>query len=393
MKYLIPLFAISLLLSACGGGGANGEAIPEDLQAKKALLKEKKAELQKLTALVANLEAQIDSLDPNGSLQRKQLVTTAPVTRKNFKHFVEIQGSVQADDLLGVTSEVAGRIIRLTVKEGDPVRSGQLIAKLDMEQLQKQMAEVETSLDLANTVYERQKRLWDQNIGSELQFLEAKNTKERLEKSLETLKFQLTKSEVYSPVSGVVERVAVQSGEFASPGMPIVQILNTDKLKVVANVPENYLRAVNRGESVVVRFPAVNVEQQARISLVGRTIDPGNRTFSVEADIQSAGERFKPNLLAVMLINDFTAENVVTIPLNMVQQEVSGKDFVFVKEDSPQGPVARKKYVETGRSYNGEIVITSGLQGGEELILQGARGLADNALIEVQNLKTEANNG
>lgn len=393
MKYLIPLFAISLLLSACGGGGANGEAVPEDLQAKKALLKEKKAELQKLTALVANLEAQIDSLDPNGSVQRKQLVTTAPVTRKNFKHFVEIQGSVQADDLLGVTSEVAGRIIRLTVKEGDPVRSGQLIAKLDMEQLQKQMAEVETSLDLANTVYERQKRLWDQNIGSELQFLEAKNTKERLEKSLETLKFQLTKSEVYSPVSGVVERVTVQSGEFASPGMPIVQILNTNKLKVVANVPENYLRAVNRGESVVVRFPAVNVEQQARVSLVGRTIDPGNRTFSVEADIQSAGERFKPNLLAVMLINDFTAENVVTIPLNMVQQEVSGKDFVFVKEDSPQGPVARKKYVETGRSYNGEIVITSGLQGGEELILQGARGLADNALIEVQNLKTEANNG
>lgn len=393
MKYLLKFFAMCLFFTSCGGGQSTEVIIPEDLAGKKDLLKVKKQELRELNKLIAELESSIDGLDPDHGKKAKKLVTTSTVGRTNFQHFVEIQGSVQADDLIDVTSETPGRITTLKVKEGDGVRKGQLIASLDLEAMNKQIAELEKSLELANTVFERQSRLWEQNIGSEIQYLEAKNSKERLEKSMETLQFQMTKGNVYAPISGVVERVVLQGGELASPGMPIVQILNTNKLKVVANVPENYLRAVKMGEKVKVNFPALESEQNARVSLIGRTIDPNNRTFAVEASIPGATKLIKPNLLAIMLINDYSEENVVTIPVELVQQEVGGKNYVYVKEKGADGDIAKKVYVETGRSFNNEIVISSGLQGGEELIVEGSRNIANNELIQVINSKTEANNG
>ena len=393
MKYLLRLFAILFIFTSCSGG-QNGEVvIPEDLNGKRELLKTKRQELRELNKLIAEIESQIDSLDPNQAEKAKKLVTTAIVGRKDFKHYVEIQGSVQADDLVDVTSETPGRIIQLNVREGQSVRKGQLVARLDLESLKKQIAEVEKSLELANTVYERQSRLWEQNIGSEIQYLEAKNTKERLEKSLETLQFQLSKSDVYAPISGVVEREVLQSGEMASPGMPIIQILNTNKLKVVASVPENYLRSVNMGEKVTVSFPALDLEQEARVTLIGRTIDPSNRTFAVEASIPGNNKLIKPNLLSIMLINDYFQEDVVTIPVELVQQEVGGRNYVYVRDSNEEGDIARKVYVKTGRSFENEIVITDGLNGGEELIVDGARNIANNELIKVTNSKTEANNG
>jgi RND family efflux transporter MFP subunit len=386
MKYLTKILSLALLLSlAACGGKSDPDAIPPSLEGKKALLKTKQQELKNITAMIAQLEQEIAELDPSGNIQFRRVVTTIPVQRVNFERFVDIQGAVQADNVVGVASESSGRILRLTVKEGDLVRSGQLIAELDLEQLQKQIAEVEKSLELAQTVYERQKRLWEQNIGSEMQFLEAQNGKERLEKSLETLRFQLSKSKVYSPVSGVVERLALQAGEMASPGMPIIQVLNPNKLKVVANVPENYLRAVKLGEKVRVSFPALGQEQDARVSLIGRTIDPSNRTFEVEAAIDNTGGLLKPNLLAVMAIKDFEQLDAVAIPLETVQKEVSGQDYVYVKGEGEKGTYAKKVPVVTGQSYKGQIIIEAGLKGGEALILEGARGLAENELIQVQN--------
>ena len=304
---------------------------------------------------------------------------------KDFKRFVEIQGVVDAEDLVAATSESPGRIISLTVEEGDRVDRGQLIAKLDMEQLNKQIAEIQTSLELAKTVYERQERLWKQNIGSEMQYLEAQNSKERLEKSLETLEFQLTKAEVYAPVSGVVERVILHGGEFASPGMPIVQILNTNKLKVVADVPEALLQAVRIGAAVKVEFPALGIEQNTRINDIGRTIDASNRTFKIETSLSKTSNLIKPNLLAIVHINDFAKKQAITVPLEAVLQELSGKDYVFVKQDGDRGPVAKKVMVETGESYGGEILITNGLEAGAEVIIEGARDLNENERIQVFN--------
>ena len=384
MKYLIPTsILLAVLLSACQSQEKTSE-IPEKLEDKRALLKEKRNELNQLTQLVHRLEKAVAKQDPSMAAENRPVVTTVPVQRQNFKHFVEIQASVEADDYIGVTSEVAGRITKLTVEEGGSVRRGQLIAELDLEQLEKQMAELEKSLELANTVYERQKRLWDQDIGSEMQYLEAENNKERLEKSIETLDYQMSKAKIYAPASGIVETVFLQTGELASPGAPIIEILNPRKLKAVADVPENYLRAVNKGETVTVKFPALDQEQQARITLIGRTIDPANRTFKVEAALSDISSLIKPNLLAVMYIKDKQIDGAVTVPLEMVQQEVGGKDYVYVIGEGKGGPVARKVYVKTGESYNGDIVIKEGLKGGETLIMEGARSLAENEPVRVR---------
>lgn len=385
MRYIKGSIFLLIFMVACTAPQEEF-TIPEDLAGKRALLKTKRAELSALNTQLKEIEAAIAEQDPSSVEKPKRLVTTVGVARQTFKHYAEIQGAVQADDLTDVTSETAGIIMQMPVKEGDFVRKGQLIAKLDLEQVNKQIAELEKSKELADIVYERQKRLWDQNIGSEIQFLEAKNNKERLEKSIETVKFQLTKAEVYSPVSGVVERVIVNSGELAAPGAPIIQILNTSKLKVVADVPENLLTAVRRGDVVTVSYPALNFEHQSRVTLIGRVIDESNRTFEIEINVSGQNSNLKPNLLANVSINDFTEENAIIVPLNALQEEVGGKEYVFVEQNSAEGKTAKKVYVETGEGYRGKIIVTQGLEGNETLIVEGARGLSDNDPIQVQSL-------
>lgn len=381
MKNLLTVLTFAILLSSFGC--AEGEkSKAEIIKEKKEALKEKKATLKTLNAEIDQLVEEIEILEPPKEKVAK-LVTTTSAERKTFQHFVEIQGSVQSDDYVNATSEVAGRIIELSAQEGQFVKKGQVIARLDLEQVNKQIAELQTSLDLAKDVYDRQKRLWDQNIGSEIQYLQAKNNKERIEKSLETINFQLTKGNVYAPISGTVEMVIIKSGEIAAPGAPIIQILNTNQVKVVASVPENYLQAIQKGEMVTVKFPALDQEQKARISLIGNTIDPANRTFNVEVNLSNPSGLLKPNLLATMMINDLTREDVVAIPLELVQQEVSGKDYVYVKKDSDSTIIAEKRYVTTAESFEGEIIIEEGLKGGEHLIVDGARGLTANETIKV----------
>ena len=295
-----------------------------------------------------------------------------------------MQAAIEAEDMVAASSETGGRITSLKVKEGQYVKQGQLIATTDLEAVKKQIAELEKTMELSVDVFNRQKRLWDQNIGSEIQFLQAKNNKERLEKSLETVQYQLTKGNVYAPKNGVIEVVIAKAGEMTGPGSPIVQILNTSQVKVAANVPEKFLRNVKQGEMMSIEIPALDMKTKGRVTMLGRTINPANRTFKVEVNLINSKGLLKPNLLANMLLNDFSAKDVITVPLELVQQEVSGKDYVFVKKDGADGAMASKIYVTTGESYDGNIIIQDGLQGGEELIATGARGMANNALIQVQ---------
>ena len=384
MKYLVSLITVMLLMVACQEEQkVDPNAIPTDLKGKQEFLKNKKAELRQLTQLIKKTEAEIDVLIPDDQKART-LVTTSEVPLKDFERFVEIQAAVEADDMVAASSETGGRILKMRFKEGDAIRKGQLVAKIDLEQIDKQVAELQTSLTLAKDIFERQARLWKQNIGSEIQYLEAKNSKERLEKSLETIEFQKTKANVYAPISGVIEMVNLKQGELAAPGMPIIQILNTSKVKVVADIPETYLGTVKRGETVTIKFPALDQEIQAKISQLGRTIDPANRTFEAEINLSNSKGTYKPNLLAMMLINDFSAKSVPVIPVEMVQQEVSGKDYVYIKKAGEKGAIAQKVYVETGENYNGEVIIKSGLTGGEEMIIEGSRGLAENQLVKVE---------
>ena len=269
----------------------------------------------------------------------------------------------------------------MNIKEGDNIRKGQLIAKIDMESLDKQKAELEKSLELANEVFIRQERLWSQKIGSEIQFLQAKNSKERIEKSLETLSFQQTKSNIYAPISGIAHQVISKAGELANPGMPIIQILNTSKVKVVSDVPESYLAAVKKGDKVSIQFPALDKEINSRVSLIGKTIDPSNRTFKVEVNLNNSSGIYKPNLLALMSINDLTVKDAITVPISVVQQSTVGDSYVYVVE----GNKAKQMVVSIGESYEGAVVITEGLTGEETLIVDGARFVNEGEEVEVQN--------
>ncbi|MEL7021294.1 MAG: efflux RND transporter periplasmic adaptor subunit, partial [Bacteroidota bacterium] len=337
---------------------------------------------REIEKIVAQAETEIEALQP--PREKKRLMVTTIATQKgDFKTFVELQGAVRADETINASSEIGGRIIQMGIQEGQNLTKGQLIATIDLEQVDKQEAELLTQLSLAVEVYERQKRLWDQNIGSEIQYLQAQNNKERLEKGLETLRFQKTKANVYAPIAGVAERVFLEAGELAGPGAPIVQILNTRKVKVVVDLPETYLTKVKRGQEVEVRFPAIDQSQRARISMIGRQIDPANRTFPVEINLNNRSGMLKPNLLVEMKINNETIKDAVSVPAELVQQEVSGKSFVYIQAESADGLIAKKVYVETGINYDNKVVVTSGLTGDEVLIDQGARSIADSQLIQV----------
>ena len=382
MKYILSILTLTFLV-ACGGAEVDYDD-PKGLRALevdqlRALLKEQRAEMKAVEAKMTALEEVIEEKDPAPEVA--VLVVTEPLRTRDFETFVEVQGSVTSDEIVAATAEVAGRITRLTVDEGDNVRRGQLIATLDLESLDKQIAEIETSLSLARETYNRYQRLWDQNIGSEIQLLQSKNQVERLEKSLETIRFQQGKQNVYAPISGSVEQVFTKQGEIASPGLPIVQILDTRKVKVVVDIPETYLAAVQRGQTVKVNFPALNREIDAKVTQLGRTIDPNNRTFEMEIALNNTDGTLKPNLLAEVQFTDETFENAVVVPEQLVQQEVSGRSFVYVAETGAEGTVARKKYVEIGTSYGGDIVINEGLEGNETLVTQGARTLSEGQLI------------
>jgi RND family efflux transporter MFP subunit len=274
----------------------------------------------------------------------------------------------------------------MNIEEGDNIRRGQKIATLDMESLRNQIAEIQTSLDLAQEVYSRQERLWKQDIGSEIQFLQAKNNKERLEKSIESIQYNLTKGDVFAPASGVVEKVMLKSGEMAGPGSPILQILNVNKVKVSIDVPEKYLKKIRKGSRFKVELPTLEYEKTVKVTDIGRMIDPGNRTFKVEANISSNGGKIKPNLMAIAYISDYELKDALALDSELIQQDITGSSFVFVVEKNGDGSyVAVKKYIEIGESIDNQLIVTSGLVGDEELIVDGARIINEGQEIIIEN--------
>jgi RND family efflux transporter MFP subunit len=389
MKYMYLL--VLTILMGCGASNTQNEGLPEDLEELKSLRRDKVAEIKRMNSELEEIDLKIYEVDVNRVVLRK-LVTTKKVETQSFEHFSTVQGAVESDDIVSISSEIGGKLTAMYLKEGQAVKKGQLVAKLDMEALNKQVAELQTQLDLAEDVYERQKRLWDQKIGSEVQYLQAKNAVDRLKKGMETINHQLTKANLYAPISGVVDMVNLKSGETAGPGTPIAMILNTYNLKMVADVPENYLGKINKGDRVKVNFPALGREIEAPVSLIGRKIDPTNRTFKVEVNLQNRDGQLKPNLLAELTFQDFSIEDVIVVPQAMVQQEVTGKFFVFVKGIKDRELIAEKRYVVSGESYEGDVVIESGLNIGDEMIDDGALGLSENDLITIIKADDEAKN-
>ena len=380
MKPIHTLLLV-FLLAACGGAEQAG---PEGLEETRAALKEKRGQLSTLTREIEALEDSLAALDPSFA-PKTTLVAYEEVQPTEFTDYAQVQATVRAAESAVASAEIPGRILRMNFEEGDAIRRGQLVAVLDVEATTTQRAELETAADLAKTVFERRQRLWDQKIGSEIQYLEAKNNYERLQQQLKSVDVQTNKRNVYAPLSGTVERVMARAGENALPGAPILSIVSTNDLEVVADAPESLLTKVKPRQEVKVRVDALDLEFRAPVTRIGRTVDPANRTFEVEVSVpRQYVAQLKANLLAEVEVLDFAAEDLLVVSQDYIQQEVDGQRYLFLARADDEGhTVARKTYVTVGKSFGNRAVVESGLEAGDRVITSGARGLTDGQLIEL----------
>lgn len=347
-----------------------------DLQSKKEELATLKQQQAELNTKIRTLESEMAKLDPKKSEEvRIKEVTVAPVVPTTFRHFIELQGSIDAKNNVQVSPQSGGAVTAVYVKEGDVVKAGTVMARIDDQILRQSIEEVKNQLTLANTVFEKQSNLWKQQIGTELQFLQAKNNKESLEKRLATLNTQLGLSVVKAPISGVVDKVFVKLGAMGMPGVPMFQVVNLAQLKAVAKVADTYAGSVRKGDAVQVVFPDVQKSMNTSINFVSTTVDPLSRTFTIEAPLPSDNS-LKPNMLAQVKINDTSKPNAIVINQNMIQSTEQGQ-LVYVAVAEGGKKVARARQVKTGLSYGGQIEIVEGLNAGDQLITQGYQELVD----------------
>lgn len=374
MKSTFYTLSVLVILVSCSKGGG------DKLSDKKAELAKLQAEEKTVSASIKKLQAELDILDPRKDVEKVLTVTVTPIATQNFKHFVEIQGRVDAKNNLFVSPQMGGAITNLFVKEGDYVKKGQTIATIDNAVLKQSLQEIDVQLETAKIFYEKQKSLWDQKIGTEIQYIQAKSTVESLEKRISTLKTQTAMTTVVSPIGGFVDEVRMRAGEMATPGLGIVRIVNSDNLKVVAQVADTYASTIKQGDVVNIKFPDLGKETTAKLTFVSRTVNTASRTFTVEASINKIDSQLKPNMTAVLNINDQAKGNAVIINQNYIQHTEAG-DIVYVAVTEGAKKVARSRKITAGITYNGDIEIVSGLQTGDMLITQGYQDLVDGQAI------------
>jgi RND family efflux transporter MFP subunit len=367
MKKIAILLSGILFFAACGS---------KDKKQELADLKSQEKEIQ---AKIAQLEKEVGK--PSDKAVAKVItVSVTPLVAQNFQHFVEAQGNVVAENTVLVSPQTGGVILSLPVVAGQSVSKGQLIATLDNNILKESLEEVRQQLSLAKTIFTKQKALWDQQIGTEVQYLSAKSNMESLEKRIVTLKAQLGLSRVTAPISGTIELVRQKAGEMGAPGVPIVQIVNLGNLKIAAKIADSYVGTVKQGDEISIKFPDLNKELKARISLVSKMVNPLTRTFDIEARIPNAGGELKPNLLAVININDTSKKNAIVISENIIQKTEKG-NLVYVAVEENGKKVARARQVTIGLTYNGQAEISEGLKAGDAIITQGFQDLVDGTAI------------
>lgn len=371
------LWAIAALLLTTF---ACGEKEPKTLEEKKVKLAQLQSEQATLNASIKTLQADIDKLSPAKAIKVKS-VATQVVTTNGIDHYVETTGRLDAVNNVLVSPQMGGAIAQIFVKEGDMVSKGQKLALIDNTVMRNSIQEIMIQLETAKTIFERQKALWDQKIGTEVQYIQAKAQVEGLEKRLATLKSQDAMNVVIAPIAGMVDEVRFKAGELASPGLGILRLVNSGNLKVVASVPDTYAGTLAIGNKAMIRFPDLNKEIVSTISFVSQTINPASRTFTVEAKIPAGDRDLKPNLLAELRINDQRRPNAISIYENVVQRTDAG-DIVYVAVKEGNGYVARQRKVTKGLSYNGQVEITSGLSAGEMLITEGYQELVDGQAIQ-----------
>ena len=389
MKNIFLLLTLAILTISCGGDSKSITATIENKDLKK--IREKRNELITEQATIAGklkiIDAAISKLD---TIKKYPLVTAFQVKTINFNHFLELQGSVATKQNLILYPEFSGLLTKVYVKEGQKVSKGQLLATIDDGGLSEQVAQMEVQLSLAKTTFERQKRLWEQKIGSEIEFLQAKATYEGQENAVNQMKSQLAKTSVRAPFSGIIDDIITEQGTVVGAGASqLLRIVNLDNMYIEAEVPEVYLSRIVPGKTVEVYFPVLGETLNTKVNQVSNFINPSNRTFKITILIKNKEKLIKPNLTAKIKINDYTNEQAVLIPQSIISENSLGEQYIFIAQNinKDNEATAKKMIVKTGKTQGDFLEVLEGLASNDIIINEGARNVKDGQNVKILNVE------
>jgi membrane fusion protein (multidrug efflux system) len=360
----IAVAALLVVLTACGGGS------DKDKLAK--LI----ADRETLNTQIADLETKVGLTDTTTKIIKFKEVAVEPVELSTFEHYIDIQGKVDGEEVVDINAKMPGTIQTVLVQEGRAVTKGQVLATLESESISKNIEAVKTQYELVKSLYERQKNLWDQKIGTEIQYLQAKTSKEAMEKQIAAANEQLEMAKIKAPISGTIEMFNAKVGNYAMPGMPIARIVNPAHLKVTAEMAESYASKVHTGNDIIVEFPSLSKTLHNKISFAAKYINPASRSFTIESKLPFDDD-FRANMIAVVKVNDYKNAKAMVLPVNLIQKDETGF-YVMVADKT----TAKKVIVTKGVDYNGMAEITSGLAVGDQVITKGYQDLNDGDVIK-----------
>lgn len=386
MRKIYSIIMITFLFTACGESKTQSVA---DVIATKDLkkIRDKKSDLDKEQKKIADqikeINVAIEALD---TLKRNPLITAITLKNEEFVHYVELQGNVMTKQNVLIYPEMAGLLETVYVKEGQKVTKGQLLATIDDGGMKQQLAQAEATAQLAKTTYERQKRLWDQNIGSEIEFLQSKTNYLATKNTVAQLIKQLGKFQITAPFAGVIDDVIKDQGTIVAPGpgSEVFRIVNLDNMYLEADIPETYVSSVKKGKDVVVEFPILGTTVKTKVRQTGNFINPANRTYKAEIEVPNQNGSIKPNLTAKLKINDYTNDSAILIPQSIISENAEGDQYVYlITELDGNIGVAKQVVVKTGKTKEDIIEILDGVSPGDMLIEEGARSVKDGQKVEI----------
>ncbi|OBQ55067.1 efflux RND transporter periplasmic adaptor subunit [Tamlana sp. s12] len=389
MKNIYTLLLASVLLSSCGSDKKSSvEAIiaTNDLEKIRQKHTELEASAHEIATQLKEVEAAIKALNPQSKIP---LITTFKANEAPFKHYVELQGNVSTNQNIVIYPEFSGVLSSVYVKEGQQVKKGQILAKIDDGGLSQQLAQLKIQASLAQTTYERQDRLWQQKIGSEMQYLQAKANYEAQTQAVHQLEQQIGKTQVRAPFSGTIDDVITDQGSVVAPGQTqLIRIVNLDDMYIESDVPESYVSSIVKGKDVQVYFPVLGKEIKTKVRQSGNYINPANRTFKVEIALPNKDKSILPNLTARLKINDYTSEKAILIPQSIISENAEGQQYVYTITDKDgKTAKAHRTIIQTGKTQGDFIEILSGIENGQEIIDEGARSVKEGQDVKILEIK------
>ncbi len=393
MKKILSIITLAIITASCGGGS---ETSVESAVASNdiAVIRAKRTEItnqqKALESEVKQLDSMIMLLDENAKLP---LVTTYKAETKRFDHFLELQGDVMTKQNVLIYPEMPGTLNRVYVKKGQKVTKGQLLASIDDGGLSSQLAQMKTQTELAKTTFERQKRLWEQNIGSEIQYLQAKTQYESQTSAIKQMQSQVSKSSIRAPFSGIIDNVIKDQGTVVSPGpgSEVFRIVNLSDMYVEVEVPENYLNGIKKGKEAKVYLPVLGDTINSFVRQTGNFINPNNRAFTIEVAVPNKSGSIKPNLTAKVSLNDYTNEEAILIPQGIISENSDGDQYLYVATKTDDGTIAsvKRQIITTGLTQGKMVEVLSGVNQGDLLINEGARTVKDGQNVKILNSSSD----